>query len=304
MGTTLQAVIEPVYIIIHTDREVQIEWREEIGINRLVITLVTMRKLSLANQLDGIIPLSGSLQAEFSGVSYHIIARFQRMNRITLRSLITQTHLHFIIPFHLLLVIVVGKHRHSSEHRIITLTPLIPVVRNIVLQELEIIIATYGPEVRTGDDDIHRRRIHLNRLRSHLLYDVRMILLRFALRSQRCSHLLEMRLSIAHQVGTLEINLHQSLIEHRSERILRPILRLESQHACCRTMIERERREELSISAILRIHLHGIDALTAHQERVSIAFSQPVLRCLFGLHLLQFALGRNRRQSRKERKNE
>jgi hypothetical protein len=52
MGTTLQAVIEPVYIIIHTDREVQIEWREEIGINRLVITLVTMRKLSLANQLE------------------------------------------------------------------------------------------------------------------------------------------------------------------------------------------------------------------------------------------------------------
>ncbi len=42
MGTTLQAVIEPVYIIIHTDREVQIEWREEIGINRLVITLVTI----------------------------------------------------------------------------------------------------------------------------------------------------------------------------------------------------------------------------------------------------------------------
>ena len=99
MGTTLQTVIEPVYIIIHTDREVQIEWREEIGINRLVITLVTMRKLSLANQLDGIIPLSGSLQTEFSGVSDHIVARFQRMNRITLRSLITQAHLHLIIPF-------------------------------------------------------------------------------------------------------------------------------------------------------------------------------------------------------------
>ena len=99
MGTTLQTVIEPVYIIIHTDREVQIEWREEIGINRLVITLVTMRKLSLANQLDGIIPLSGSLQTEFSGVSDHIVARLQRMNRITLRSLITQAHLHLIIPF-------------------------------------------------------------------------------------------------------------------------------------------------------------------------------------------------------------
>ena len=304
MSTTLQAVMEPVYIIIHTDREVQIEWREEIGINRLIVTLVTMRKLSLTNQLDGIIPLLGSLQTEFSGVSNHIIARFQRMNRITLRSLITQTHLQFIIPFHLLLVIVVGKHRHSSEHRIITLTTLIPVVRNIILQELEIIIATYGPEVRTGDDDIHRSRIHLNRLRSHLLYDVRMILLRFALRSQRCPHLLEMSLCIAHQVGTREINLHQSLIEHRSERILHPILRFESQHACCRTMIERERCEELSISAILRIHLHGIDALTALQERIGIDFSQPVLRCLSSLHLLQFALGRNRRQSRKERKNE
>ena len=304
MSTTLQAVIEPVYIIIHTDREIQIEWREEIGINRLVITLVTMRKLSLSNQLDGIIPLSRSLQTEFSGVSDHIVARFQRMNRITLRSLITQAHLHLIIPFYLLLVIVVGKHRHSSEHRIIALTTLIPVVRNIVLQELQIIIATYSPEVRTGDDDIHRRRIHLNRLRSHLLYDIRMILLRFALRSQRCSHLLEMRLSIAHQVGTLEIYLHQRLVEHRSERILHPILRLESQHAGCRPMIEGERRKELGISAVPGIHLHGIDALTAHQERVSIDFSQPVLRCLFGLHLLQFALGRNRRQSRKERKNE
>ena len=38
--------------------QVQIEWRDEIGINSLVITLVTMRKLSLANQLDGIIPVS------------------------------------------------------------------------------------------------------------------------------------------------------------------------------------------------------------------------------------------------------
>ena len=81
-------MIEPVYIIIHTDREVQIEWREEIGINRLVIVLVTMRKLSLAKSAGWYNTTFGSLQTEFSGVSYHIVARLQRMNRITLRSLI------------------------------------------------------------------------------------------------------------------------------------------------------------------------------------------------------------------------
>ncbi len=59
MGTTLQPVVEPIYRIIHTDREVQIEWREEIGINHLVIALVTMGKLRLRHHLDGIIPLPG-----------------------------------------------------------------------------------------------------------------------------------------------------------------------------------------------------------------------------------------------------
>ena len=263
-----------------------------------------MRKLGLADNLNGIIPLFGSLQTELSGVSNHIIARLQRMNRITLRSLVTQAHLHLILPFNLLLVIVVGKHRHSSKHRIITLTTLIPVVRNIVLQELEIIVTTYGPEVRTGDDDIHRCRIHLNRLRSHLLYDVRMILFRFALSSQRCSHLFEMSLGIAHQVGTREINLHQSLVEHCTERILHPILRFKPQHAGCRPMIERERRKELGISDVLRVHLHGIDALPALHKRISIDVSHRFLRHFFHLNLFHFALGRNRRQSREEGKNE
>ncbi len=111
----------------------------EIGINRLVVTLVTMRKLSLTNQLDGIIPLLGSLQTEFSGVieSYH--RSFSGYEPYHPSSLITQAHLHLTIPFHLLLVIVIGKQRHSSEHRIITLHhPYTSCVRNIVLEELEI----------------------------------------------------------------------------------------------------------------------------------------------------------------------
>ena len=171
MGTTLQPVVEPIHRIIHTDREVQIEWREEIGINKLIIALVAMGKLRLRHHLNGIIPFAGSLESQLAGVSDQVIGSLQAVHGISFGSLIAQSHLQLVLPLHLLLVVIVGLHGESTQQRIVALATLIPVVRHVVLEELQIVIACESPEVRSEDDDVHRCRIRFNRLRCHILND-------------------------------------------------------------------------------------------------------------------------------------
>ena len=251
MGTTLQPVLEPINRIIHTDREVQIEWREEIGINHLVITLQSMGKLRLSHHLQGIIPSLGSLKTQLAGISYQVVGSLERTQGVALGSLITQSQLQLVVPLHLLLVVVICLHGDASQHRIVALTTLIPVARNIILQELEVIITVDGPEVRTGDDQIHRSRLYLYRLRSHLLNEVRMVFLRLGRRIERCPHLSESGFRSPYQVGTSEIDIHQGSIQLRLERIPHFTLWRDAQQMIGRRMIESERSKEQAETAVI-----------------------------------------------------
>ena len=172
-----------------------------------------MGKLGLRHHLHSIIPLLGGLKSELAGVSDQVIGCLERMHGVALAGLIAQAQLQLVLPLHLLLVVVIGLHGEAAQHRIVALATLVPVARHIVLQELEVVIATDGPEIRTGDDEVHRSGIRLYRLGSHLVHDVRMILLGLGLGCDRRPHLLEMRLRIPDQVGAVEVNMHQGSIE-------------------------------------------------------------------------------------------
>ncbi len=72
----LRRWLQPVYRIVHTDREVEIEWREEIRINLFVITLHTMRKLSLGYRAASVVPALGGLQTNLAGITYQVFCGF------------------------------------------------------------------------------------------------------------------------------------------------------------------------------------------------------------------------------------
>ena len=76
------------------------------------------------------------------------------MECVTLRRLHSELHLKFVFPFHLLLVIIVCENSDGADHRIVRITALIPVVRDIILEELQRVVAAEGPEVRLHCDEI------------------------------------------------------------------------------------------------------------------------------------------------------
>ena len=156
MRATLQAMIEPVDGIIHTDRKVQLERRHEVGIDKLIIAAKTPGKLGLSDHLQGIIPSSGSLQAQLSGIAQQIFRGFVLMQGIALGSLVTQAHFQLVFPLHLLLIVIISLHRDTTQHRVVALTTFIPVITHIILKELQVIIPLDRPEIRFRHIDFHR----------------------------------------------------------------------------------------------------------------------------------------------------
>ena len=188
-----------------------------------------MGKLRLCHHLDGIIPFAGSLKTQLAGVSDQVVGCLERMHRVSLGSLVAQSHLQLVLPLHLLLVVVVSHHRYTSQQRVVALTTLIPVVRHIVLQELQIVITSESPEVRLENHDIRWRSFRFEDLRRHLFYDVALRLFGFRIRHNRSAHLFQVSLRSLHQVWSAEINIHQGLIEHHAKRIAYPSIRTEAQ---------------------------------------------------------------------------
>ncbi len=260
-----------------------------------------MGKLRLRHHLDGVIPFLRGLQAQLAGVSDEVVGGLERMNRVALGSLVSQAKLQLVVPLHLLLVVIVGLHRKPAQERIVALAALVPVARHIVLHELQVVVAPDGPEVRSGDDDVHRDRIRLYRLRRHLLHDVRMILLRLVLGNDRRTHRLEMSLRVAHQVGATQIDIHQGLVYHARERVggLRP--RVQAQQAVGRRVIKRKRGKKLRIATIVRRHpLHRVDTPTTFEERVGIVFHPLLVLRTFLHRLLAYTLRRGSKRPSKK----
>ena len=188
-----------------------------------------MGKLRLRHHLDGIIPFSGCLKTQLAGVSDQVVGCLERMHRVSLGSLVTQSHFQLVFPLHLLLVVVVRHHRYTSQQRVVALTTLVPIVRHIVLQELQIVITSESPEVRLEDHDIRWRSFRFEDLRCHLFYNVALRLLGLCIRHDWSAHLFQMSLRSLHQVWTVEIDIHQGLIEHHTKRIAFPSIRTEAQ---------------------------------------------------------------------------
>ena len=231
-----------------------------------------MGKLRLRHHLDGIIPFSGCLKTQLAGVSDQVVGCLERMHRVSLGSLVTQSHFQLVLPLHLLLVVVIRHHRYTSQQRVVALTTLVPVVRYIVLQELQIVISAESPEVRFEDHDIRWRSFRFEDLRCHLFYNVALRLLGLCIRHDWSAHLFQMSLRSLHQVWTVEIDIHQGLIEHHTKRIAFPSIRTETQEMIGRRAIIREWSEEHGISGIIRRHLSRVDTLPDVSQRVHITF--------------------------------
>ena len=281
MHTSLKTVVEPVYRIVHTDREVEIEWREEIRINLFVITLHTMRKLSLGYELQSVVPALGGLQTNLAGITNQVFCGFVLVNSIATRCLITKTQFQLVVPLHLLLVVVVGLHGYTTQERIVTLASLIPVVRHIVLQELKIIVAPESPEVRLRHQNIHRSHSRLNSHWCDLFNNICSNMTWSRFRDNRCTHTLKVTFVHSHQVGTIQIHMHQSLVDSRLQRIGNNTLpRSKPQKAGSRFMIKSKRNKELRITTIdLGLH-QRVNTLSACSQRVHI-FCHPVFLYLF-----------------------
>ncbi len=231
MGTTLQAVVEPVYSIIHTDREVQIEWREEIGINLLIITLVTMGKLRLADQLDGIIPLLGSLQTQLAGVSDQVVSSLSTYEQYRPWKSDSPVASPACCP--------------TSPSACCCSWPAwlrVPAA-NSCSHHPYTSCQTHS-SAGTADSN-HRLKVQklgrvmtisIGAASTSIAFGAtcstmsRMVLLRFGSAHDRCPHLFKIDSVALHQVGTLEINIHQGLVEHHVQaNRLTPPSRLETQ---------------------------------------------------------------------------
>ena len=213
MHTSLKTVVEPVYRIVHTDREVEIEWREEIRINLFVITLHTMRKLSLGYELQSVVPALGGLQTNLAGITYQVFCGFVLVNSIATRCLITKTQFQLVVPLHLLLVVVVGLHGYTTQERIVTLASLIPVVRHVVLEQLQRVVTRELPEVRLSNEDIHRRlNVGVLGLLHHLLYKFRLRRHTLLIRIDYGTYKLELPLGVAYEVGAIHVYICERIV--------------------------------------------------------------------------------------------
>ena len=79
------------------------------------------------------------------------------MNRVAGACEYSQLHLQLVVPFHLLLVVVVCLKHHSGDKRIVALTTFIPVVGDIVLLELQTVVAFESPEIRLQNNNFRLR---------------------------------------------------------------------------------------------------------------------------------------------------
>ena len=56
VSRALETVVEPVDVVVHTYREVHVQWRKEVGIEQRVVGLVAVGKLRVGYELQGIEP--------------------------------------------------------------------------------------------------------------------------------------------------------------------------------------------------------------------------------------------------------
>ena len=141
MDGTGKPILQALDVVVHTDREVDIQRAQEVGGNNIGVTVPLSDELGSGYHLDGIIPASGCLQSQLARHTQQVLAYSHGVQRILAGGLESQLHLKFVVPSHLLLVVVIGIEGYRTYHRVVAFTTFVPVGRNVILQELEVIVA-------------------------------------------------------------------------------------------------------------------------------------------------------------------
>ena len=108
MDRTRHATLKPVDLVVHTERGIDVERREEARIHPGVVAAQSTHKLGTGYELECIIPMLGGLQSELAGVAYKVFGGTHRVEGVTTRVLQSETHLELVVPLEALLVVVIG----------------------------------------------------------------------------------------------------------------------------------------------------------------------------------------------------
>ena len=135
------------------------------------------------------------------------------MQRVALRVLQTESHLQLVLPAESLLVVIVGLQRDGAEHRVVALAALVPVVRHVVLEQLQRVVTRELPEVRLSNEDIHRRlNVGVLGLLHHLLYKFRLRRHTLLIRIDYGTYKLELPLGVAYEVGAIHVYICERIV--------------------------------------------------------------------------------------------
>lgn len=118
-------------------------------------------------------------------------------------------HLQLVVPFHLLLVVVVGRQGDRAHHGVVALSSLIPVAREIVLHELQVVVASEVPEVRLEYHEVNGLSVRL--LWKSLFYNLRRAFL-YGLWLYHGSGCLKASLRVDDQLWVIEIKGEQRAV--------------------------------------------------------------------------------------------
>ena len=163
MDGTRQAVFQPVDIIVHTKRDVEVERTHKVGFHLRRIGVVLPQKLCRGDHLESIVPALRGLQAQFTRIAEEVLGALGLVERVALGRLYAELHLQLIVPAQLLLVVVVGLKRQRADCRIVSFTTFIPVARDIALEKLQVVITAEGPEIGFEHHHVHRHILRLFR---------------------------------------------------------------------------------------------------------------------------------------------
>ena len=122
-----EPTFQSIDVIIHTEREVGVQRRHKIGEHLPAVVAVTAQELRISHQLHGVVPSFGSLQTQFPRIAYEVFRGFEIVQGVAFRGDEAQLQFQFIVPLHLLFVVVIELQRDGSHHRIVAFAAFVPI---------------------------------------------------------------------------------------------------------------------------------------------------------------------------------
>ena len=237
MECSLQTMAQPVGRIVQTKRDIDVCWGEKSRINRWIIRTIRLPKLRISDELNGVIPFLCGLQTELRSKSNQVIRTLHAVQRVGTGTLHTILQLQSVTPFHLLFIVIIGVHDDCCKGSIVTFTTFIPVIRDVILQELQGIVTTVSPEIRTYNHHFHRYCSGFYGLIVHLFNQVYVMNNRLFYLIQLCLLCLNSIICCPDKVGTCQIKSHQF-------RVIRALGLAKGEHIPSDISIECQRKKQ------------------------------------------------------------